>query len=79
MLLEERVDLGDGGADVLGPVVEVEVRAALDQEQFLGLVGLGVGGLALDQGLGLVPAISSSGVGASISMVSSAENWIILS
>jgi hypothetical protein len=36
VLLEEPLDLGDGGTDVLGPVVEVEVRAALDQEQFLG-------------------------------------------
>jgi hypothetical protein len=54
VLLEERVDLGEGLGDVLGLVVEVEVRAALDQEQFLGLLGLGEDGLALPQSLSLV-------------------------
>ena len=79
MLFEERVDLGDGLGDVGGPVVEVEVPAALDPEQLPGFLGLCVESLALAQGLGRSPASTSSGVGASSSTVSSAEDRIILS
>ena len=49
---EEAVDLGDGGVDVVGLVVEVEVRAAVNDDELLGLLGLLVGGLALLEGLG---------------------------
>jgi hypothetical protein len=49
-VLEERVDPWEGLGDVRGSVADVEVPAALDPEQLLGLLGLGVESLGLDFG-----------------------------
>ena len=51
--LEEDLDLRNGRLDVTVLVVEVEVLAAVDEEELLGLVGPLVGGLDLLQDLGL--------------------------